>query len=135
MSAEHATYLDSSALVKLAIQEPESAALRRYLRRRRPLVSSALATTEVVRALLPLGEAAVRAGREVLAGIELVRINDRILGSAGRLLPPELRTLDAIHLATAGQLGADLAQVVTYDGRMAAAAAAMGLSVAAPEDR
>ena len=56
MSAERATYLDSSAIVKLAVAEPESAALRRYLRRRRPLVSSALARAEVARALLPLGE-------------------------------------------------------------------------------
>ena len=135
MSAERATYLDSSALVKLAVEERESAALRRYLRRRSPLVSSALAKTEVARALLPLGEAAVRAGHEVLSRIELVRINDRVLGSAGSLLPPELRSLDAIHLATAQQLGADLARVVTYDKRMAEAAESMGLAVAAPSGR
>src|SRR5271165_5338521 len=61
-----ATYLDSSAIVKLAIREPESDALRRYLRRRRPLLSSALARTEVLRALLPGGEPAVAAGRRVL---------------------------------------------------------------------
>ena len=52
MSAERATYVDSSALVKLAVREAESAALRRYLARHRPLVSSALVRTEVVRALL-----------------------------------------------------------------------------------
>lgn len=135
MSAERATYLDSSAIVKLAIEERESAALRRYLRRRSPFVSSALARTEVARALLPLGEAAVRAGQDVLSRIELVRINDRVLASAGGLLPTELRSLDAIHLATAQQLDADLARVVTYDGRMAEAAEAMGLSVAAPPAR
>ena len=135
MSAERATYLDSSALVKLAVEERESAALRRYLRRRSPLVSSALAKTEVARALLPLGEAAVRAGHEVLSAIELVRINDRVLGSAGSLLPPGLRSLDAIHLATAQQLGADLARVVTYDKCLAEAAEAMGLAVAAPSGR
>lgn len=95
-------------------------------------MSSALARTEVARALLPLGEAAVRAGHDVLSRIELVRINDRVLGSAGGLLPPELRSLDAIHLATAQQLGTDLARVVTYDERMAEAAEGMGLSVAAP---
>ena len=67
MSAERATYLDSSAIVKLVVAEPESAALRRYLRRRRPLVSSALARAEVARALLPLGEPAVRRGGEILA--------------------------------------------------------------------
>jgi predicted nucleic acid-binding protein len=132
MSAERATYLDSSAIVKLAVAEPESAALRRYLRRRRPLVSSALARAEVARALLPLGEPAVRRGQEVLARLELVRVSDRILAAAGALHPVELRTLDAIHVATAQQLGSDLARLVTYDERMHAAAQAAGCSVAAP---
>lgn len=132
MSAERVTYLDSSAIVKLAVQEPESAALRQFLRRRPPLVASALARTEVTRALLPLGEAAVRAGQDALARIDLVRVSDRILGIAGRLLPAELRSLDAIHLATAQELGDDLARLVTYDDRMAAAASAMGWTVAAP---
>src|SRR6476659_9766469 len=107
MSAERATYLDSSAIVKLVVAEPESAALRRYLRRRRPLVSSALARAEVARALLPLGEAAARRGHEVLARLELLRVSDRILSAAGDLLPAELRTIDAIHLATAQHLGSD----------------------------
>ena len=132
MSAERATYLDSSAIVKLAVEEPESAALRRYLRRRRPFVTSALARTEVARALLPLGQAAARRGQDVLSRVDLVRINDRVLSTAGTLLPVELRSLDAIHLATAQQLGTDLARVVTYDERMAAAAEALGWSVAAP---
>ncbi len=74
MSAERAVYLDSSAIVKLAIQEPESTALRAYLRRRRPLVSSSLARAEVARALAPLGEAAVRRGQDVLARIDLIRV-------------------------------------------------------------
>jgi uncharacterized protein len=132
MSADKAIYLDSSALVKLAVREPESLALRRYLRRRRPLVASALARTEVTRALLPLGPAAVRRGHDVLARVDLVRVNDRVLDAAGALLPAELRSLDAIHLATAQQLGADLARMVTYDDRMAAAASQLGLTVARP---
>jgi hypothetical protein len=70
-----ATYLDSSAIVKLAVREPESAALRRYLRRRRPLISSALARTEVLRALLPIGDAAVAAGRKALTGVDFIRIS------------------------------------------------------------
>src|SRR5437588_8584373 len=119
MSAERATYLDSSALIKLAVREPESAALRRYLRRRRPLVSSALARTEVARALLPLGSPAVRQGQDVLASIDLVRMNDRVLTAAGSILPANLRSLDAIHLATAQLLGDDLARIVTYDARLA----------------
>jgi uncharacterized protein len=132
MSADRATYLDSSALVKLAVREPESAALRRYLRRRRPLITSALARTEVTRALLPLGPEAVRRGHDVLARVDQVRLNDRVLDAAGAILPVELRTLDAIHLATAQQLGADLARVVTYDERMTAAAKQLGVTVARP---
>ncbi len=132
MSGERATYLDSSAIVKLAVSEPESRALRTYLRRRKPHVSSALARTEVARALLPAGEAAVRRGHDVLARIQLVRITDRVLAAAGTLAPPELRSLDAIHLATAQQLGGDLARVVTYDDRMAAAARHLGWTVAQP---
>jgi predicted nucleic acid-binding protein len=126
------TYLDSSALVKLAVREPESEALLRYLRRRRPLVSSALARTEVLRALQPGGEEAMSAGRRVLARLDLIRVNDRVLNEAGSLLPFELRSLDAIHLATAGRLGAELGEVVTYDDRMAASARAMGYKVSAP---
>ena len=132
MSAERATYVDSSALVKLAVREAESVALRRYLVRHRPLVSSALARIEVARALLPLGPDAVRRGREVLARVELLRVNDRVLDVAGQLTPPELRSLDAIHLASAEQLGADLRGFVTYDERLAAAAAGRGLRVIQP---
>ena len=126
------TYLDSSAIVKLAVAEPESAALRRHLRRRRPLVSSALARTEVLRALLPAGASAVSAGRSVLADIELARINDRVLALAATLEPAEMRTLDAIHLATAHRFGSELGQLVTYDDRMLAAAARLGIRTAAP---
>src|SRR6266540_2477060 len=132
MSAERAIYLDSSAIVKLAVEEPESAALRRYLGRRRPLVSSALARTEVGRALLPLGPDAVRRGRDVLARVELLRINDRVLDAAGQLAPADLRSLDAIHLASAEQLGSDLRGFVTYDERLAMAAAGRALRVIRP---
>jgi uncharacterized protein len=132
MSANKATYLDTSALVKLAVREPESAALRRYLRRRRPLIVGALVRTEVARALLSLGPEAVRRGQDVLARVDLVRINDRVLDAAGAMPPAELRSLDAIHLATAEQLGADLARIVTYDDQMAAAADRLGMTVARP---
>ena len=132
MSADRATYVDSSALVKLAVLEPESAALRRYLRRRRPLVSSALARTEVLRALLPLGRDAIERGRAVLATVDLVRVNDRVLEAAGTLRPATVRSLDAIHIATAQQMGVDLSRVVTYDERMTAGARTLGLSVISP---
>jgi len=61
----------------------------------------------------------------VLQRIDLVRVNDRILNAAGLLLPFELRSLDAIHLATAQELGHDLKVLVTYE-RMAAAARQLG---------
>lgn len=121
-----ATYLDSSAIVKLAIREPESAALRRYLRRKRPVVSSSLARTEVLRALQPAGDKAVARGRSVLQRLDLVRVNDRVLNAAGALHPPGLRSLDAIHLATAQQLGPELMALVTYDARMVTAAKQLG---------
>jgi predicted nucleic acid-binding protein len=127
-----AVYLDSSAIVKLAVREPESEALFRHVRRPRPLVSSALARTEVLRAVLPGGLDALDAARRALARIDLVRVNDRILNVAGTLAPNELRSLDAIHLATAQRLGSDLGELVTYDDRLAAAAQAMGYRVSSP---
>lgn len=131
MSADRVSYIDSSALVKLAAPEPESRRLSQYVGRR-ALVSSALARTEVERALTTYGAAIRRQGREVLAGVELVRINDRILAAAGTLEPSELRTLDAIHLATAQLFASMLAVVITYDDRMAAAAKTMGIRTIAP---
>lgn len=132
MSAERVTYVDSSALVKLAVREPESQALRRHLARRRPLVCSALARVEVARALMALGPQVLQRGDEVLARIDLVRINDRVLRAAAALLPAELRSLDAIHLATAQQFGGELHRIVTYDNRMAIAAETLGWRVEKP---
>ncbi len=132
MSAERATYVDSSAILKLVVDEAESSALRRYLARRKPLVVSALATTEVARALLALSPAVQRRGEAALGRLELIRLNDRILRQAGRLRPAEVRSLDAIHLATAQELGRDLARLVTYDARMSEAAVTLGLSIARP---
>lgn len=131
-SADRPIYLDSSAIVKLAVTEPQTPALRRYLARRRPLVSSALARTEVGRALLPFGDEATRRGVDVLTRIDLIRINDRVLTDAGTLLPLELRSLDAIHLATARLFGHSLSRIITYDDRLAEAARDLGLTAVAP---
>jgi uncharacterized protein len=131
-SAVHRRALDSSAIVKLAVHEDESVALRRYLRRHRPLVSSSLARTEVLRALLPGGDDAVAAGRKVLTRLDLIRISTGVLDDAAVLLPADIRSLDAIHLATARRLGRDLGTIVTYDERMAEAANDLGHRVAAP---
>lgn len=133
MSAERSlTYVDSSAIVRLVVAERESKALRRYLSRRQPLVSSALARTEVARALMLSGQEAVTRGHDVLRRIQLLRVSDRVLTEAGRLEPAELRSLDAIHLASASHLGPSVRRIVTYDQRMAAAAKAAGWSVASP---
>ncbi len=128
-----AVYLDSSAILKLAVREPESDALRRHLRRRRPWVSSALARTEVLRSLLAGGEEAVAAGRAVLARCDLVRVNDRVLNLAGTMSPAELRSLDAIHLATAERLRGEIGELVVYDQRMADAARQLGHRVSSPK--
>jgi predicted nucleic acid-binding protein len=129
-----ALYLDSSAIVKLVAVEPESAALRRFLRRGEgPWATSALARTEVVRALLPAGPAAVERARSVLSAVAEVVITRNVLDRAAQLEPETpLRTLDAIHLASAMRLGRDLTAVVTYDHRMADAAEELGLVVQAP---
>ena len=87
MSAERVTYLDSSAIVKLAAKEPESAALRQVLRRRPRLAASALARTEAARALMEDGPLAVRRGREVLRTLNLMRVNNDVLTLAGELQP------------------------------------------------
>ena len=91
-----------------------------------------MARAEVARALLPLGEAAVRRGHDVLAGLDLIRVTDRILSAAGSVQPDELRTLDAIHLATVRQIESDLSRIVTYDERMAAGARLAGWTTVAP---
>ena len=127
-----ATYLDSSALVKLVVNESESSALRRYLRRRRPLVSSARARTEVLRAVFLEGDEGMARARDVLSSVELVRLNNRVLEAAGVLQPHDVCSLDAIHLATAHQLGSDLGVLVTYDDKMLQAARTMRLRTHAP---
>ena len=98
------------------------------------MVSSALAWTEVIRAVRRARGRVARA-RDVLEGIALVPIDDGILRGAADLAPVALRTLDAIHVATALSLRGDLASLVTYDDRLAAAATAAGIRVVAPGTR
>jgi predicted nucleic acid-binding protein len=125
-------YLDSSALVKLVVREPESRALRAYLRREPQRLSCALARTEVLRAVRPIGPAAVETARRLLRHVDLVRLDDALLDAAGMLEPLALRSLDAIHLAAAQLVAPALRAIVTYDRRMADAAASLGFPVAAP---
>jgi len=81
---------------------------------------------------MPSGREAVTRGENVLRRIQLLRVNDRVLREAGRMEPAELRSLHAIHLAGARQLGPSVKQIVTYDERMATAARADGWAVASP---
>ena len=126
-------YLDSSALVKLVVSEPESVALRLYLVDHRERVSSALAYVEVCRAVRRTGasEAALRRAEHVLARIGLVTLDEPLLRAAAALSPTGLRSLDAVHLATALSLDG-LDAVVTYDRRFDAAASEAGLAVESP---
>ena len=127
-------YLDSSALVKLVVLEPESSALREFLRTYALRVSSALVEVEVPRALLRAGYGASEGRRatQILARVALVDIDRGLLRSVAALRPPDLRSLDAIHLATALSLGQDLAGIVTYDQRLSNAATDADLAVWAP---
>ncbi|MDQ6909409.1 MAG: type II toxin-antitoxin system VapC family toxin [Actinomycetota bacterium] len=128
-------YLDSSALVKLVKREAESSALRRFLRRHRSdgRVTSSLARVEVVRAVSAGGPAAVAHARRQLARLDHVNIDRDLLDEAATLSPRSmLRSLDAIHLASALAIGADLRAVVTYDQRMTDAAVSVAIVVEAP---
>ena len=125
-------YLDSSALVKLVVLERESTALRKYLRRRPERVSCAIARVEVIRAVRPHGGAAVSRARQMLRRLDLLYLDDELLDDAADLEADLLRSLDAIHLAAARTLGDELDSIVTYDDRMATAAARFGLPVESP---
>lgn len=124
--------MDSSALVKLVVPEPESAALRAELARWERHASSALVRTEVVRACARVDEAARPVAERVVRALDLIAVDDQILDEAGRLQSIALRTLDAIHLASARALGDALGAVIAYDSRLAAGATAAGLPVLAP---
>jgi predicted nucleic acid-binding protein len=136
MSAEaqgaSVAYLDSSALVKLVVAEPESAALRRHLRARPVRASCGLARVEVIRAVRQHGREAIERARRVLSRTRLLRIDDSLLYAAADLAPDVPRSLDAIHLAAALAFGDELRELVTYDARMTLAAATLGVKTAAP---
>ena len=130
-------YLDSCAIVKMVAAEHESPALREWLGQRSEtgLVTSKLAEVEVPRALRRSRPAALGAMAGILTVLYRVEINDALRATAGAYLDPNLRSLDAIHLATADQLvasGKRLTAFVTYDKRLGAAAAEAGHTVVAP---
>jgi predicted nucleic acid-binding protein len=127
-------YADSSALVKLVVTEAETVALRRFLAERPDsrLVSSALATTEVMRAVLREVPSAMPQAHALLASLDLVTLTRDRLQQAGLLEPPSLRSLDTIHLATALALGSAVGDFVAYDERMLHAAMWYRLPVSSP---
>ncbi len=95
-------------------------------------MSSALLRAESLRSARHLGPDALATVREGLRRVDLIGIDDRLLDAAGTLEPQVLRTLDAIHLATALAVGDDLEAIVTYDERMVDAARLIGLPTATP---
>jgi predicted nucleic acid-binding protein len=134
-------YVDSSALLKRVLDEPETGAvadaLRSHAARRDLLTSSSLSWVEVWRALrrgstlIPDLVPESWAG-DALAGIAELPLTAEVLISARNVGSDALRSLDAIHLASALTIDADI--VMTFDGRLAAAAEACGLHVVAPRD-
>lgn len=125
-------YLDSSAAVKLVVHELESDALVRWLPVSVPLVSSALLRTELLRAVRREDPQRLERARATLRRIDLHAIVEGVLDAAGSVDPVNLRSLNAIHLATAHRLAADLDAIVTYDRRMIEGARRLGLPVASP---
>jgi predicted nucleic acid-binding protein len=127
-------YLDSAAIVKLVHAESESQALRDWLDERAETgwTSSVLAETESARALARYAPSAVVRLHPVLDLIDLVELNPGIRILAQTVKPVTVRSLDAIHLATALSVRPYLTSFVTYDKRLADAAQGAGLTVDRP---
>jgi predicted nucleic acid-binding protein len=127
-------YLDTSAFVKLIRGERETPALEAFLRERpeAPLVSSALLVVETRRAVLRQAPDQLARADLLLTRLDQVDLTRAVLEAASRLPDPALRSLDALHLATALQFGRDLEALVTYDSRLAAAAGRQRLPVVTP---
>ncbi|MGO4616209.1 type II toxin-antitoxin system VapC family toxin [Nocardia sp. 2YAB30] len=127
-------YLDTSALVKLVHLESESAALARWLDDRAdlPWVSSALVEVELVRAIRVAEPADLVHVPSVLGRVDRLEMDGIVCANAAAISPAAVRSLDALHLATALELADDLTAVVTYDKRFGDAAEAAGLTRVAP---
>ncbi len=129
-----AFYIDTSALVKLVVGEAETVALRSWLQESdRDLVACDLARTELMRSVRRVVPDRALQARSVLDAVTLVDVTAAVFEVAGRLDPVGMRSLDAVHLAAALDLGDDLEGIVTYDDRLADAASANGVPVVAPK--
>jgi uncharacterized protein len=131
-AAPSLAYLDASAFVKLVVREPESDALARALADWPRRVSSSLLVVEAVRAAARVSEEARDRADALLAGVTLLPPDLDLLHAAARLAPALLRTLDAIHLATALSLGSELGAFFAYDDRLLVAAEAARVPVESP---
>ena len=127
-------YLDSAALVKLVRLEHATSELVEWLNERPgvPLVCSVLAEVEVPRAIRRVAPDALAAVPATLARLYRLEIDATVRSSAAALAEPSLRTLDAIHVATAVGIGTDLLAFVSYDQRLLQTAEELGLPVASP---
>ncbi|MBA2274301.1 MAG: type II toxin-antitoxin system VapC family toxin [Actinobacteria bacterium] len=129
-------YLDSSALLKLIVVERESERLLSFISGWRQHAVSALAITEVSRAVgrrvLDDMDGVRSRVEAVFRNVALIGVDEELLEAAGALGHPLLRSLDAIHLASALYLGDDLAGLVTYDNRLAEGAVAAAVTVHRP---
>jgi len=130
-------YLDSSALLKLLFEESESSALASWIAEHSdtPMVSSELAKVEVVRATRRLDAAVVPAARTLVSQLDLISINGGLIEEAADVGEPLLRTLDAIHLASALSIRNELTAFVAYDTRLLAAAQDVGIQPTSPSPR
>lgn len=127
-------YLDSSAILKLVRAEAESAALGDWLagRSKTRVLTSELGRVEVLRAARRVGEAVVAEAHTVIGDIDLIPLDRRVQDLACEFGTPMLRTLDALHLASALLVREELTDFVAYDRRLSAVAEAAGLPVATP---
>jgi len=125
-------YLDTSALGRVLLEEPESDAIMSVLARYDERVSSRLLAVELHR--LALREGRLLQSSQLLAGLALVPIDEAILGAAESIEPPSVATLDAIHLVTALRLRAagGVEAIMTFDRRLAEGAHEHGLRVVVP---
>jgi len=125
-------YLDASALVKLVAREEETDALAAFLVQHPSQATSVIGLVEVRRAAARRPGVARERVEDVLGRISAIGLDLTTVGAAGSIRPAALRTLDAIHLASAAALGDDLEAFVTYDRRLAQAARVLGMPDVAP---
>jgi predicted nucleic acid-binding protein len=125
-------YLDSSAIVKLALVEAESAALASFLGSYPDRTTSMLARVEVIRAVRGADPLAVPLARRALESTRMLEFDDAVVALAAEIEPSPLRSLDAIHVASALLLQPDLDVLVSYDRRVLEAARAAGIPTATP---